>query len=173
MASSYSFANTFKSYFTHTLYQEERNYIYSFLPSILLDHVTLKSDSLPKYQCLCKKFMASKIVLEIQLQVDRKQNRSCDSVTNDQLTIRQIDNNFFAHMKELPFLHTWPIDKFFAHMANRQIFCTHGQLTIFCTLGQLTIFCTHGQLTMCTCLQLTIRKFCATLLWRRRLLVIY
>ena len=61
--------------------------------------------------------MASKIVLEIQLQVDRKQNRSCDSVTNDQLTIRQIDNNFFAHMKELPFLHTWPIDKFFAHMA--------------------------------------------------------
>merc|ERR1712066_666026 len=70
------------------------------------------SDSLPKYQCLCKKFMASKIVLEIQLQVDRKQNRSCDSVTNDQLTIRQIDNNFFAHMKELPLLHTWPIDIF-------------------------------------------------------------
>merc|ERR1712203_463537 len=61
--------------------------------------------------------MASKIVLEIQLQVDRKQNRSCDSVTNDQLTIRQIDNNFFAHMKELPFLHTWPIDKFLAHTA--------------------------------------------------------
>merc|ERR1712226_1272643 len=55
-------------------------------------------------------FMASQIVLEIHLQVDRKQNRSCDSVTNDQLTIRQIDNNFFAHMKELPFLHTWPID---------------------------------------------------------------
>merc|ERR1712066_535296 len=75
------------------------------------------SDSLPKYQCLCKKFMASKIVLEIQLQVDRKQNRSCDSVTNDQLTIRQIDNNFFAHMKELPLLHTWPIDIFFAHTA--------------------------------------------------------
>merc|ERR1719266_863891 len=34
-------------------------------------------------------FMASQIVLEIHLQVDRKQNRSCDSVTNDQLTIRQ------------------------------------------------------------------------------------
>merc|ERR1719266_2730597 len=50
-------------------------------------------------------FMASQIV-------DRKQNRSCDSVTNDQLTIQQIDNNFFAHMKELPFLHTWPIDHF-------------------------------------------------------------
>merc|ERR1712203_408060 len=62
-------------------------------------------------------FMASQIVLEIQLQVERKQNRSCDSVTNDQLTIRQIDNNFFAHMKDLPFLHTWPIDKFFAHTA--------------------------------------------------------
>merc|ERR1719266_62386 len=60
-------------------------------------------------------FMASQIV-------DRKQNRSCDSVTNDQLTIRQIDNNIFAHMKELPFLHTWPIDKFFAHMANRPFF---------------------------------------------------
>merc|ERR1719266_2829532 len=67
-------------------------------------------------------FMASQIVLEIHLQVDRKQNRSCDSVTNDQLTIRQIDNNFFAHMKELPFLHTWPIDKFFAHIANWPFF---------------------------------------------------
>ena len=119
MASSYSFANTFKSYFTHTLYQEERNYIYSFLPSILLDHVTLIRFSTKEAMFVQKVaiFMASQIVLEIQLQVDRKQNRSCDSVTNDQLTIRQIDNNFFAHMKELPFLHTWPIDKFFAHMA--------------------------------------------------------
>ena len=119
MASSYSFANTFKSYFTHTLYQEERNYIYSFLPSILLDHVTLIrfSTKVPMFVQKIAIFMASQIVLEIQLQVDRKQNRSCDSVTNDQLTIRQIDNNFFAHMKELPFLHTWPIDKFLAHTA--------------------------------------------------------
>ena len=100
MASSYSFANTFKSYFTHTLYQEERNYIYSFLPSILLDHVTLIRFSTKEAMFVQKIaiFMASQIVLEIQLQVDRKQNMSCDSVTNDQLTIRQIDNNFFAHM---------------------------------------------------------------------------
>merc|ERR1712061_529591 len=48
-------------------------------------------------------FMASQIVLEIHLQVDRKQNRSCDSVTNDH----------FLHTWPIDhFLHTWPIDHF-------------------------------------------------------------
>ena len=137
MASSYSFANTFKSYFTHTLYQEERNYIYSFLPSILLDHVTLKSDSLPKYQCLCKK-------------LPFLWHHRLSSRYNYKLT-----ENKTGHVTVWP-MTNWPFDRLTIislHTWKSYLFCTHGQLTnflhtrpFFCTHGQLTIFCTHGQL---------------------------
>ena len=54
---------------THMLYQKERNYIYSFLSSILiLDHATF-SDSLPKYQNMCKItiIVSSEVLVDTQV----------------------------------------------------------------------------------------------------------
>ena len=118
MASSYSFANTFKSYFTHTLYQEERNYIYSFLPSILLDHVTLKSDSLPKYQFLCKK-----LPFLWHHRLSSRYNYKLTENKTGHVTVWPMTNWPFDRLTIIS-LHTWKSylfcthGHFFAHMAN-------------------------------------------------------